>query len=81
MRRRFGQALRLGVARGGIALVKTSRWGGAPAALLAEHSLAPDALDSADGVRAALAAVLDGAGRDADPQRLSEASTHARSPA
>lgn len=63
MRRRFGKALRLGVARGGMALVQTSRWGGAPAALLAEHALAPGALDSADGVHAALAAVLDGAGR------------------
>jgi hypothetical protein len=62
MRRRFGQALRLGVARGGIALVRTSRWGAAPAALLAEHAFAPGAIDSADGVQAALAAVLDGAG-------------------
>jgi hypothetical protein len=62
MRRRFGQGLRLGVARGGLALVRTSRWGGAPAALLAEHALAAGAIDSADGVRAALAALLDGAG-------------------
>jgi hypothetical protein len=54
MRRRFGQALRLGVASGGIALVKTSRWG-APASLLAEQSF-----DSAAGMQDALGAVLDG---------------------
>jgi hypothetical protein len=60
MRRRFGQALRLGVARGGIALVKTSRWGRAPD-LVAAQALAPDALDSAAGVQDALAALLDGA--------------------
>ncbi|WP_426174049.1 hypothetical protein [Massilia sp. TWR1-2-2] len=60
MRSGFGKALRLGVATGGIALVKTSRWGGAPADLLAEHALGPGALDHADSVRAALAAVLEG---------------------
>lgn len=49
MRRRFGQALRLGVAHDSIALVQTSRWG-ARAALLAEHAGAPDS--------AALAALL-----------------------
>ncbi|HEU4372154.1 MAG TPA: hypothetical protein VFS02_01615 [Telluria sp.] len=49
MRRRFGQALRLGVAHDGIALVKTSRWG-AHATLLSEHAGAPDS--------AALAALL-----------------------
>lgn len=62
MRRRFGQGLRLGVARGAVALVKTGRWGGAPLALLAEHTFAADALDTPAGVREALAAVLDGAG-------------------
>lgn len=62
MRRGLGKALRLGVAHRGVALVKTSRWGGAPAMLLAEHALDPGALDHVDGVRAALAAVLDGAG-------------------
>lgn len=62
MRRRFGQALRLGVARGGVALVRTGRWGGAPAALLAEHAIDGGAVDSVDGVRAALAALLGGAG-------------------
>jgi hypothetical protein len=41
MRRRFGQALRLGVAHDGIALVRTSRWG-AQVSLLAEHAGAPD---------------------------------------
>ena len=61
MRRRFGQALRLGVARGGIALVRTSRWGAAPVSLLAETSLAPGALDSPAGIDDALTAVLEGA--------------------
>jgi hypothetical protein len=60
MRRRFGQALRLGLARGGIALVKTSRWGRAPE-LVAAQALAPGALDSAAGVEDALAALFDGA--------------------
>ena len=62
MRRRFGQGLRLGVARGALALVKTGRWGGAPVSLLAEHALAPGALDTPAGLGEALAAVLDGAG-------------------
>jgi hypothetical protein len=61
MRRRFGQALRLGVARGGVALVKTSRWGGAPVSLLADTTLAPGALDTPGGLQDALAAMLDGA--------------------
>lgn len=61
MRRRFGQALRLGVARGAIALVETRRWGGTPLALLAETALAPDAFETAGGIRDALAKVLDGA--------------------
>jgi hypothetical protein len=54
MRRRFGQALRLGVAGGAVALVKTSRWG-APAALVAEQSY-----EGTGGLQDALAAVLDG---------------------
>ena len=54
MRRRFGQGLRLGVAAGAIALVKTSRWG-APAALVAEH-----AYEGAAGLQAAIKAVLGG---------------------
>jgi hypothetical protein len=49
MRRRFGQALRLGVGHDGMALVQTSRWG-AHATLLSEHA---GAFDSA-----ALAALL-----------------------
>ena len=61
MRRRLGQALRLGVARGAIALVETRRWGGAAPALLAEQALAPDAIESAAGMQEALAKVLDGA--------------------
>jgi hypothetical protein len=61
MRRRFGQALRLGVARGGLALVQTSRWGGPAVSLLAEATLAPGALDTPAAMQAALATVLDGA--------------------
>jgi len=56
MRRRFGQALRLGVGANGVALIKTSRlFGGAPLAL-SERALdlsAPDAL--APGLRALFA--------------------------
>lgn len=37
MRKRFGQALRIGVAHHALALVKTSRWQGAPLEVLAEH--------------------------------------------
>ena len=37
MRKRFGQALRIGVSRRALALVKTSRWHGAPLEMLAEH--------------------------------------------
>lgn len=37
MRKRFGQALRIGVSRHALALVKTSRWSGAPLELVAEH--------------------------------------------
>lgn len=55
MRRRFGQALRLGVAGGGLALVRTSRWG-AQASLLAEQSF-----DGPAAMQDALGAVLDGA--------------------
>jgi hypothetical protein len=62
MRRRFGQALRLGVARGGVALVKTSRWGGAPAALLAETALGSGVVDSPAALQQAVASVLDEAG-------------------
>lgn len=56
MRRRFGQALRIGVSSAGIALVKTSRWGGVRAAVVAEHAFAQgaDAQQVADGLRALL---------------------------
>lgn len=56
MRRRFGQALRIGVSSAGIALVKTSRWGGERAAVVAEHALAEGAgaQQVADGLRALL---------------------------
>lgn len=37
MRKRFGQALRIGLSRHALALVKTSRWQGAPIEVVAEH--------------------------------------------
>ena len=37
MRKRFGQALRIGLSPHGLALVKTSRWQGVPMEVLAEH--------------------------------------------
>ena len=37
MRKRFGQALRIGLSRHALALVKTSRWQGAPLEIVAEH--------------------------------------------
>lgn len=57
MRRRFGQALRIGVSNAGIALVKTSRWGGERAAVVAEHAFThgAGAQQVADGLRALLA--------------------------
>ncbi|HEY0490554.1 MAG TPA: hypothetical protein VGD30_13655 [Telluria sp.] len=57
MRRRFGQALRIGVSNAGIALVKTSRWSGERAAVVAEHALTQGAgaQQVADGLRALLA--------------------------
>lgn len=57
MRRRFGQALRIGVSGAGIALVKTSRWGFDRAAVVAEHTFADGAVapQVADGLRALLA--------------------------
>ncbi len=57
MRRRFGQALRIGISSAGIALVKTSRWGGERATVVAEHAFTQDAgaQQVADGLRALLA--------------------------
>lgn len=57
MRRRFGQALRIGVSNAGIALVRTSRWGGERAAVVAEHAFTHGAgtQQVADGLRALLA--------------------------
>ena len=61
MRRRFGQQLRLGVARGGVALVKTSRWGSVPATVLAEAVLdaGAAAADPAAALAQAVTAVLE----------------------
>ena len=46
MRKRFGQALRIGVAPASLALVKTSRWFGEPAAVLAECAVAGDSTEA-----------------------------------
>lgn len=56
MRRRFGQALRIGVSSAGIALVTTSRWGGERATVVAEHAFAhgADPQQVIDGLRALL---------------------------
>ena len=56
MRRRFGQALRIGVSNAGLALVKTSRWGGERAAVVADHAFTQGAgaQQVADGLHALL---------------------------
>ncbi|MES2126025.1 MAG: hypothetical protein V4463_02025 [Pseudomonadota bacterium] len=61
MPRRFGQALRIGVAPGSLALVKTSRWFGEPLAVLAECAVGGTSMeDLAQALRALLTGV-DGA--------------------
>lgn len=60
MRKRFGQALRLGVAPHGLALVKTSRWQGAPLEVLAEHAFT--GTPGFETIGAGVRQVLDGAG-------------------
>jgi hypothetical protein len=69
MRRRFGQELRLGVARGGVALVKTSRWGSVPATVLAEAVLDTGmaAADAAAALAQAVNVVLDMGAHDGWP--------------
>lgn len=46
MRKRFGQSLRIGVAPDGLALVKTGRWGGPKAEVLAELALDTPGVDA-----------------------------------
>jgi hypothetical protein len=59
MLRRFGQELRLGVARSGVALIKSSRWGRGPATVLAEVVLDTGAADSAASLAQAVNEVLE----------------------
>lgn len=61
MRKRFGQALRIGVSPRGLALVKTSRWGGAPLEVLAEHHFA-DGAPGFEALGAGVRKLLEGAG-------------------
>jgi hypothetical protein len=58
MRKRFGQALRIGVAPHGLALVKTSRWQGAPLEVVAEHRFDGAAAPGFEAIGAALRQLL-----------------------
>lgn len=58
MRRALGQALRIGVSGTAVSLVRTSRWRGAPATVLAEHVFAPGAEHPYDAIANALRALL-----------------------
>jgi hypothetical protein len=58
MRKRFGQALRIGVSPHGLALLKTSRWQGAPLALVAEHSFSATGLPGYEAIGAAVRQLL-----------------------
>lgn len=58
MRKRFGQALRIGVASHGVALVKTSRWGRAPASVLAHHPFSGAGQPGAEATAQALRELL-----------------------
>lgn len=65
MRRRLGQALRIGVGAAAVSLLRTSRWGDAPLTVLAE-AVVPAVHAGAAGHAAALGAALDAllAGQD-----------------
>lgn len=58
MRKRFGQALRIGVAQHGLALVKTSRWQGAPLEVIGEHRFDGAAVPGFEAIGAALRQLL-----------------------
>lgn len=59
MRKRLGQAVRIGVSERALTLLKTSRWAGAPLTLLAEQEIAGAALED---TAQALRRLLGGAG-------------------
>lgn len=62
MRKRFGQALRIGVSAHGLALVKTSRWQGAPLEVLAEHQFGGAGLPGFEAIGAGVRQLLGEAG-------------------
>ncbi len=62
MRKRFGQALRIGVSTGALSLLRTSRWGGAGPELVAEHRFTGDLAPGFDAMAAALRQMLADAG-------------------
>lgn len=62
MRKRFGQALRIGVSTSALSLLKTSRWGGAGPELVAEHRFTGDLAPGFDAMVAALRQMLADAG-------------------
>jgi hypothetical protein len=67
MRKRFGQSLRIGVAPDGLALVKTSRWGGPKVEVLAELALANPGVEA---IGAGLRQLLSDAGCAHWPARV-----------
>ncbi len=58
MRKRFGQALRIGVSPHGLALVKTSRWQGAPLEVVAEHRFGSAGLPGFETIAAGVRQLL-----------------------
>jgi hypothetical protein len=62
MRKRFGQALRIGVSPQGLALLKTSRWRGAPLEVMAEHRFDGAGQPGFEAIGAALRQLLQEAG-------------------
>jgi hypothetical protein len=64
MRRGLGQALRIGVSRGAVSLLRSSRWRGPALAVLAECACAPAADDAGavEAIGAALEQLLQGGG-------------------
>lgn len=58
MRKRFGQALRIGVSSHALALVKTSRWQGKPLEVVAEHSFAATGLPGFEAIGAGVRQLL-----------------------
>ena len=62
MRKRFGQALRIGVSPHGLALIKTSRWRGPALEVVAEHKFASAGSPGAEAIAAGVRHLLADAG-------------------